>query len=244
MSGLRDDGYALLPGWLTGRELASACRTATALSSADAVAGCPRPNNTLLPLRWDDALVGLLLDGARRISTLAAVTDATDLRWISGYLSVKEPRSGALEWHQDWWCWDHPASYEPPALQVALLVYLGDTDERSGALRVRPGSHRGRAGDPITLSVRAGDAVVLDYRLLHGTHPNAAGRRRDAVLLSFAPSWAELREDIRGHLISHLAQPTAAESAAGSPVAPLLPRFDGPRRDLPLNRRPDWRVAA
>jgi hypothetical protein len=34
---------------------------------------------------------------------------------ISGYLSVKEPRTGALDWHQDWWCWDHPVSFEEPA---------------------------------------------------------------------------------------------------------------------------------
>ena len=50
------------------------------------------------------------------------------------------------------------------------------------ALRDQPGQ--------VTLGVRAGDAVVVDYRVPHGTHPNASGARRDCVLLSFAPSWA------------------------------------------------------
>jgi ectoine hydroxylase-related dioxygenase (phytanoyl-CoA dioxygenase family) len=233
------DGYALLPGWLT--DVAAARAAARAVAAAPA---CPRENNTLLPLRWDDELVATLLADAERVQALADATDATDLRWISGYLSVKEPHTGALDWHQDWWCWDHPASYEPATAQVALLVYLSDTDERTGALRVLPGSHRGRPGRPMTLSLRAGDAVVLDYRLLHGTHPNHAATRRDAVLLSFAPDWAALPTDIRGHLISHLAQPGEHESADGSPVAPLLPRYDGPRRDLSLNRTPAWEVAA
>jgi ectoine hydroxylase-related dioxygenase (phytanoyl-CoA dioxygenase family) len=238
------DGYALLPGWLEPDELPAIRAAADAVVDGDAAPACPRPNNTLLPLRWNDDLVALLVADERRVASLATATGAADLRWISGYLSVKEPRTGALDWHQDWWCWDHPVSFEPAAAQVALLVYLGDTDERTGALRVYPGSHRGEPGDPVTLRARAGDAVALDYRLLHGTHPNAAESRRDAVLLSFTPSWAELPADIRGHLIAHLAQPTAGEPTDGSPVVPLLPRFDGPRRDLPLNRTPPSRRVA
>jgi phytanoyl-CoA dioxygenase PhyH len=232
------DGYALLPGWIGGAELDAARAAADALVARGAAPACPRPNNTLLPLRWDDALVNLLVADRARVDALADATGAGDLRWISGYLSVKEPHTGALDWHQDWWCWDHPVSFEDAAPQVALLVYLSDTDERTGALRVR-------RGGPVTLPARAGDAVVLDYRLEHGTHPNAAAARRDAVLLSFAPSWAMLPEDIRGHLIAHAAQPGDGEPATRLPVARLLPRHDGPRRDLPLNRiPPSRRVAA
>jgi hypothetical protein len=37
----------------------------------------------------------------------------------------------------------------------------------------------------------------------------------------------------------------APEDPSGSAVAPVLPRHDGPRADLPLNRTPPaWRVAA
>ena len=51
---------------------------------------------------------------------LPAVRAAADAL-VAGYLSVKEPRTGALDWHQDWWCWDHPASFEEAAPQIALL---------------------------------------------------------------------------------------------------------------------------
>jgi hypothetical protein len=228
------DGYALLPGWLDAAELPAVRAAAEALDAAPA---CPRENNTLLPLRWDDDLVNLLVADPGRVAALADASGATDLRWISGYLSVKESHTGALDWHQDWWCWDHPVSFADAAPQIALLVYLTDTDEQSGALRVR-------RGEPVTLRARAGDAVAIDYRLEHGTHPNAAAVRRDAVLLSFAPHWAQLPADIRGHLIGHVAQPAAGEEPAGHPVAPLLPRFDGQRRDLSLNRTPPSRRAA
>jgi ectoine hydroxylase-related dioxygenase (phytanoyl-CoA dioxygenase family) len=238
------DGYALLPGWLAGDDLAAARAAAAQVVAAGVDAGCPREHNTLLPLRWRDDLVALLLAAPERTAALRAALAASDLRWTSGYVSVKDPGSGPLEWHRDWWCWDHPVSHDEAAPQVALLVYLSDTDERNGALRVRPGSHRGERGEAVTLAARAGDAVAIDYRLDHGTHPNAADRRRDAVILNFAPDWAALPADIRGHLISHHAQPAAGEDAADAAVAPLLPRHDGPRRDLPLNRTPAWEVAA
>ena len=145
-----------------------------------------------------------------------------------------------------------------------MLCYLTETDVRHGALRGLPGSHvrsvplhaalpaaHGNAStaldathvvmcdqpDQVTLALRAGDAVVLDYRLLHGTHANAGPRRRDGLLLSFAPCWRELPADIRGHLISHPALPTGEEAPPATGwAARLLPTHDGPRRDLELNR--------
>jgi hypothetical protein len=94
------------------------------------------------------------------------------------------------------------------------------------------------------VNARAGDAVVLDYRLLHGTHPNASSKRRDCLLLSFTPNWGGLPADVRAHLVRHLALP-----ADGEPVPPtgwtaeLLPRFDGARADLELNRLAPARFA-
>ena len=221
---------------------------------------CERPNNTLLPLRWGDELVNLILAGHARIGWAAG---ARDLRWISGYVSVKDPHSPPLWWHQDWWAWDHPASYRLDPPQIAVLCYLSDTTAETGALRILPGSHAasvplhrvlpeahsdestgldpGHAamtGQPeqVTLALRAGDAVVTDYRLLHGTHANAGEHRRDCVLLSFTPHWSELPADIRGHLISHPALPGDHEPRPATELGALLPSFDGPRRDLPLSR--------
>jgi ectoine hydroxylase-related dioxygenase (phytanoyl-CoA dioxygenase family) len=98
----------------------------------------------------------------------------------------------------------------------------------------------------ITIEVRAGDAVLLDYRLLHGTHANASPERRDCILLSFIPAWRELPVDILAHLIAHPALPTDRESVArlASGYDELLPRFDGMPASLPINRVPPARFAA
>ena len=78
---------------------------------------------------------------------------------------------------------------------------------------------------------------MTDYRLLHGTHANASDQRRDCILLTFAPSWEAMPDDVRAHLIRHPALPTAAERATlGGWPAELLPHYDGEPRDLPLSR--------
>jgi phytanoyl-CoA dioxygenase PhyH len=257
------DGFAVLERFLSPSELAAARFRAEERARAPADPTCMRPHNTLLPLRFDDPLVDLVLAAPERVERVGSAVGATDLRWISGYLSIKEPNSEALWWHQDWWCWGHPASFAPEAPQVALLCYLSGTDRRHGALRVWPGSHRtstrlhallpeahkvGMAGlaldhaamsdhpEQLTLAAHAGDAAIIDYRLLHGTYPNASATRRDCLVLNFAPAWRLLPEDLRAHLISNFAQPRREESPAAPWGARLLPSFEGVRADLPLNR--------
>ena len=80
--------------------------------------------------------------------------------------------------------------------------------------------------------------MAIDYRLLHGTHANTSDLRRDCVILNFAPSWRDLPEEVRAHLIGHSALPGVGEvtQSGWSWERVLLPRYDGTRRDLRLNR--------
>jgi hypothetical protein len=258
------NGFAVLEGFVNEVELKDLVPLVESILTSSHELACRRPHNTLVPLRWNDPIVRLLLKSDARMQALTDAIRADDLKWISGYVSVKEAHSPPLWWHQDWWCWDHPATYQPPASQVALLCYLADTTAENGALRVLPGSHlkstpihavlpeaHGVTAEELrpehaafsdlpgqlTLCLRAGDAVVIDYRLLHSTHGNHCDTRRDCILLSFTPCWKTLPIDIRAHLIAHPAQPSETERTSGSPaLRRLLPDFSGMRRDLPLNR--------
>jgi ectoine hydroxylase-related dioxygenase (phytanoyl-CoA dioxygenase family) len=260
------DGFVVLEGWIPPSEVNTIRSVIESLLLAPHDPSCSRPNNLLLPLRWSDATVRQLLASEHRVQVLREVLGAEDLRWISGYFSIKEPPSGPLWWHQDWWCWDHPVSFQRPAPQVAVLCYLTGTDREHGALRVLSGSHLrsssihaslvgiadGGADFPVelvspamsehpeqvTLPAVAGDAVVIDYRLLHGTHANESDLRRDCVILNFTPSWRGLPDDVRAHLIRHPALPGLGEMTPPSPSweSTLLPRYDGIPRDLPLKR--------
>jgi ectoine hydroxylase-related dioxygenase (phytanoyl-CoA dioxygenase family) len=252
------DGYAVLEGFVGADELPTLRAAVEEHLARPLPPGCERPSNTLAPLACGDPLLDLVLGDDRRVERLRRTLGATDLRWISGYVSTKPARSGPLWWHQDWWCWDHPVSYRPGAPQVAVLVYLTPTTERSGALRVLPGSHRRslplhallpeahtKAADDvdrhhpaladqpgqITVAAAAGDAVAMDYRLLHGTHPHEGADRRDALLVNFAPDWAGLPADVRAHLVRHPAQNGELPSWRA-----LLPHYEGTPADLPLRR--------
>lgn len=261
---LLTDGFVRVPGLIASTDLSRFRAGIAAALTKPVPAGCERPHNTLVPLRWCEPAVASFLGSGRLTAALRGATEARDLRWISGYVSIKDPGSPPLWWHQDWWCWDHPVSYRREAPQVALLCYLEDTDASNGALRVLPGSHRHglplhaclpeaheepaeiAAGHPavqphpdeVTLEMRAGDAVIVDYRLLHGTHPNSSRRRRDCLILNFAPAWNELPRDIQAHLIQAPSLPRAGDREPLDAESLLLPAFKGARRDLPLSRMP------
>lgn len=263
---LERDGFIILRGFLESDALATVRDAVEAVVRTPCEHACRRPHNELLPLRWSDALVEIFLSCDRRIERLVRGCRAEDLRWISGYVSTKAPDSPPLWWHQDWWCWDHSASFQRAPPQIAVLCYLTCTNNHNGALRLLPGTHHKSAPihavlpeahdgfatglgmpataladqpDQITIALEPGDAVAIDYRLLHGTHANKGNTRRDCVILNFAPSWRYLPDEIRGHLICHPALPTEYEAPSrNSVVARLLPGFGGARRDLPLNRNP------
>ena len=116
--------------------------------------------------------------------------------------------------------WDDPSSYTDEPVQVFLLYYLIDTDRENGCLRVIPGSPRRRQRlhglppahgkeiatvggdrpvpqpdpDEVDVSVRAGDLVIGDARLLHSAHLNRSDQLRTAVTLWFLPTYPDLPE--------------------------------------------------
>jgi hypothetical protein len=271
--GLGHAGYRLIRSFIERKELPDIAAAFERSRASPAQPGCSRPGNELRPLRWNDDVVAFILKSQGRMSRLRDLLGATDLKWISAYLSIKPPRSPPLSWHQDWWCWDHPVSLVDAPSQVAVLCYLTDTNKLNGALRLLPGSHRrgsalhralpephaatsdalpaghvaiSDAAGQVAPRLRAGDAVVLDYRLLHGTYANDSDRRRDCVILSFAPTWSALPPEVRGHLIQHPALPLETEAIEASGYGDLVPHFDGKRRSLRINRMPpaDFSVGA
>lgn len=260
MASLNADGYCALPALVAGDALTQVRHSAASLAEQPPDPLMSRHGGDLHPLRWNASTIRPLLADRALMARVAYASAAADLRFVSAYVISKAPRSPALPWHQDWWCWDHPCSQLPHAAQVALLVYLDVTVERNGALFVLPGTHLrwhplharseqfGSAGadlpaqsavGEVTADAQAGDAFLLDYRLLHRTSANRSDRRRDALLLSFIPDWSGLPREIQAHLKLHPALPTEEERRHQTWHAALpWPKFSGLGQSLPLRRTP------
>jgi ectoine hydroxylase-related dioxygenase (phytanoyl-CoA dioxygenase family) len=191
-------------------------------------------------------------------------------KWLSAYLISKPPRSPALWWHQDWWAWESDVSWECWPAQMFVMYYLRDVGPLDGALRVIPGSHRTRhqlhdilppahspevneasefgpahAPQPgeMTVSVRAGDAVIGDSRLLHSTHANRSERRRTCLTLWYLPRFAELPDGVRSYVVDHPALPPRGwwqdeEVSLPPDLRELLPTYDGDAQPVTYNRTP------
>ncbi|MDB5705306.1 MAG: hypothetical protein JWN66_2422 [Sphingomonas bacterium] len=112
----------------------------------------------------------------------------------SGFL-VKEPAGGPLNLHRDW-------TMTERVDDIGLNIWspLIDVDEDNGALRFLPGSHRlvpniegpnlpfyfqGYGPDlgehSVLVPLKAGEAVIFDTTILHGSSTNASDRVRPAV---------------------------------------------------------------
>ena len=189
-----------------------------------------------------------------------------DSRWTSGFVISKPGHSPPLFWHQDWWAWNDPVSYTDLPLQLFLMYYLVDTSIENGCLRVIAGSHRkrhrihdsvhtthnkelSRATDPShpayqpmpedrAVPVRAGDLVIGDARLLHGSFPNRTRERRTVITLWYHPNFEISPPPIQSSLSRDQTQVSSWPPQAQKLVQNLVPTYDGDAEPLEWKRVP------
>ncbi len=189
-----------------------------------------------------------------------------DSRWTSGFVISKPGHSPPLFWHQDWWAWNDPVSYTDLPLQLFLMYYLVDTSIENGCLRVIAGSHRkrhpihdavytthseklGRATDPShpayqpmpedkAVPVRAGDLVIGDARLLHGSFPNLTEERRTVITLWYHPNFEISPPPIQSSVSREQTHVSSWPPQARKLVQKLVPTYDGDAEPLEGKRVP------
>ncbi|MEU1813241.1 phytanoyl-CoA dioxygenase family protein [Micromonospora aurantiaca (nom. illeg.)] len=145
----------------------------------------------------------------RRTAIVNAVADliGPDIAIEGGFLIVKNPGDEfTVPWHQDG---TNGRGELDPARSVTLWAALTDASVDAGALHVIPGSWRygylpchredgqgGRArgltttvpvdaGDPVVVPVAAGQALLMDQRLLHSSPPNTTAVARIGLNVRF-----------------------------------------------------------
>jgi hypothetical protein len=166
---------------------------------------------------------------------------------LAAFISKGVADGAVVDVHQDWTYTD-----ERHHRAVLLWIPLVDGDERNGALRVLPGSHRWTTGlrasgadhataplqdelraQSVPVALEAGTAFVYDPALLHGSFPNTSPHPRPVVAIAFAPRDAPLLHfhvddagELTGWVIdeSHYTlTPYAARPVGCAPYAPWAP---------------------
>jgi len=184
----------------------------------------------------------------------------------SGFVISKPPHSPPLFWHQDWWGWNDPVSYQPLPLQVFLMYYTVDTSIENGCLRLIEGSHLKRhplhdvapeahtedlrrVSDPdhrayqsfpeeVNVPVKAGDLVMGDSRMLHSAHANKTDQRRTVITLWYYPRFDEFPEGMQARLARNPAKLDGWSESARQKVVPVTPVYEGDCEALEWNRIP------
>jgi len=128
----------------------------------------------------------LQLWGHPRLLGMAESIQGSDMLPVALALVMKTPGCGlAVPWHRD------PA-FSTRAWGTNLGIYLDDADAENGMLHVIPGSHRRRCFDlaqavaehgfdlpgAIPVPVRAGDVILHNENLLHGSRQVQSQRQR------------------------------------------------------------------
>lgn len=277
---LLEDGFVRFEGLFAKDEIDSWRRVAQdALDELDAAHRDRfRSNGSLCNLAELPAFAPLI--GDSRITAAIASLGGDDIRWTSGYLISKPAGGDPLFWHQDWWGWGEPISYDAFPPQLFVMIYLTDTRVENGCLRVIPGSHRhdhelhnlpaahtreiatgidassptyASHPDELAATVRQGDVLIGDARLLHSAYANRTDEERPLLTLWYIPNWAAMSGSVQATLraiydrqvvdidegAGDLPTPDSWPAEARDKIKHLLPHYEGRDKPAAWNRLPD-----
>ena len=128
----------------------------------------------------------------------------THVQFITKLPESEDTHSG-IPWHQD----SGYGRLDPPD-DLTVFVALTDMDERNGCLQIVPGSHRPGLqehapadvnpvlqatrlrGDPLSVPLRAGEALAFSGLLVHGSGPNRGHEPRAAYYVRYCAPWVRM----------------------------------------------------
>lgn len=153
------------------------------------------------------------------VKSIVGPVAGTEAQIVRGIFFDKTPEANwKVAWHQDltiavrnkreiagFKCWTLKAGIthvQPPASvlekMLALRLHLDDANEKTGALKVIPGSHKygrlsstdiervRREKQPVLCSVKSGGALAMRPLLLHSSSVSSAGLHRRVIHLEFS----------------------------------------------------------
>lgn len=219
---------------------------ATLLREKEAAREAVKSNGSLIHLSDNPEYADVI--GSPKIAELLREVGATDPRWTGGFLISKPAGGPPLFWHQDWWGWTEPESYDVRAHQLFVMIYLTDTTPENGCLRVIPGTHLrdhplhhleaahseglqsfanpdavdyAAHPDEVAVPVKAGDVLIGDSRLIHGAYANRTNEERPLLTLWYMPHWSDMSPGMRARGMENYLRRDDIRTSVARPLTPL-----------------------
>jgi hypothetical protein len=214
------DGFEIVPSVLDRERIEELRGALSGLKISPGHRNLTKSVPAIAQLAESSGMTSLL---ASRVSTRCFVIrsiffdKAPGANWLVPWhqdLSIAVKERVELPGYGPWSTKDGVLHVQPPVRvlesMVTLRLHLDDCDASNGALRVIPGSHAQgrlsasciaemrRQNEEVTISVRAGDALIMKPLLLHASPEASFPRHRRVIHFEFASSelepgleWAE-----------------------------------------------------
>jgi ectoine hydroxylase-related dioxygenase (phytanoyl-CoA dioxygenase family) len=202
---IQDQGYALLKSVFTQAE----CNNLKAMALKDISSGPTSFNaegsNSILSNKSDEKILNnlhskrieyydfitnqVILSAVKPLLQIGSYKQAESFCLLNSQIRALNPQAGAQQLHIDS---NVPGNYPYP-LVVIVIVMLDDFTESNGATRIVPHSHKKTTfpvddidyDDEILITGKAGDVIVINGALWHGSSVNKTNKERWSINIGY-----------------------------------------------------------
>jgi ectoine hydroxylase-related dioxygenase (phytanoyl-CoA dioxygenase family) len=199
---LNVQGYTVLPRLLDAATMARVTAELADLKM-NVAPYSPEQKFAASPPQWHSRAFAEIIGLPRMIDFLKGAL-GDEIVFMLGHYVRSGPGVPGLSLHSDYQPYGSPQKgwNESSPATVRVLIYMDDLTLDRAPFTIVPGSHLSLHTvanpymryddhpDMVTLTLKAGDAIVFNVRAFHGTHPHTGAVGRSMLEYAFRPAWA------------------------------------------------------
>ena len=230
---LNVQGFTVLPRLLDDAAIAKV-RGELADLKMNVAPYSPEQKFAASPPQWHSRAFAEMI-GHKRMTDFLKKALGDDIVFMLGHYVTSGPGVPGLSLHSDYQPYGSPQKgwNESSPATLRVLIYLDDLTVDRAPFTIVPGSHLSihEAANPyirydehpdmVTLSLKAGDAIVFNVRAFHGTHPHTGQIGRGMLEFAYRPTWAHCAGEVEEW------DPKDVAGAPGAAKPYLKPRNGG-----------------
>lgn len=202
------EGYVVIPGLIDLPTIAQ-IRDELADLPMNVAPYSPEQKFAKVPPQWHSETFAGLIGHPPLIEVLKGAL-GEDLVFMLGHYVTSGPGVPGLSLHSDYQPYGSPAKgwEESSPATLRVLIYMDDLTLDRAPFTIVPRSHAtihsvanpylryDRHPDMVTLTLKAGDAIVFNVKAFHGTHPHLGNEGRGMLELAYRPGWARCAGEV------------------------------------------------